>query len=108
MRILLRVYFQLEKHQKGNESQPSKPPEPPAIESTDTLEARVSHTVEEHKRKDRERRKEKDRSKLQAPIREWDKDKIVQDSPERERPPKEEKPRSAERKEKKGMHFVLV
>ena len=101
------VSLQLEKHQKGNEPPLIKPPEPPAIETTDTLETRVSHTVEEHKRKDRERRKEKERTKLQAPVREWDKDKIIQDSPERERPNKEEKPRSTEKKEKKGKHLVL-
>lgn len=92
---------ELEQHKKGSEPPSVKPPEPPAADPVEVVETRISHPVEEHKRKDRERRKDRDRSKTQLPVREWDKDKIMQDSPEREHVSKEEKSRSSEKKEKK-------
>lgn len=94
-------------HKKGNEPPPPPPPplkpvvEPPVIEPSEIVETRVHQTIEE-KRREREKRRDRDRSKPQAPVREWDKDKVMQDSPEREHVVREEKSRSSDKKEKKG------
>ncbi|XP_054707467.1 apoptotic chromatin condensation inducer in the nucleus-like [Uloborus diversus] len=88
---------EIEFHKRGGE--PPKPTAPP-VEAVECYDVKAVSPVEEIKRKDREIRREREKSK---PLREWDKDKIVQDSPEREHymNKENEKIKPVEKKEKK-------
>ncbi|KFM74689.1 Apoptotic chromatin condensation inducer in the nucleus, partial [Stegodyphus mimosarum] len=92
----------IEYHKRGSE--PPKTVPEPTNQSVETYEARNVHPVEEHRKKERDRKKERERSKTRMPVREWDKDKISQDSPEKDSAINREsdsKAKSSEKRERK-------
>ncbi|XP_035210213.1 apoptotic chromatin condensation inducer in the nucleus-like isoform X2 [Stegodyphus dumicola] len=92
----------IESHKRGSE--PPKTVPEPTNQNIETYEVRNVHPAEEHRKKERDRKKERERSKTRMPVREWDKDKISQDSPEKDTTVNREsdsKAKSSEKREKK-------
>ncbi|CAL1270947.1 unnamed protein product [Larinioides sclopetarius] len=90
---------ELTMYRSGNDT-----PKPlqPLPEPDNTQESRVSHAADEFRKKDHDQDRKRDRSKLQPPVREWDKDKITQESPDRERSGKDvDKSKYIDKKDKK-------
>ncbi|GFT30195.1 apoptotic chromatin condensation inducer in the nucleus [Nephila pilipes] len=91
---------ELEIHRSGSDL--SKPIQQPAPEPTAPHDSRSAHVIDEYHKKDHDQDRKRDRSKHQPPMREWDKDKITQDSPDREHVGRDaEKTKSMDKKEKK-------
>lgn len=91
---------ELEFHRSGNDL--SKPVQQPVPEPSAPQDSRSAHVAYEHHKKDHDQEHKRDRSKHQLPIREWDKDKITQDSPDREHSARDtDKTKNLDKKEKK-------
>ncbi|XP_042903208.1 apoptotic chromatin condensation inducer in the nucleus isoform X2 [Parasteatoda tepidariorum] len=93
---------EFEHHRSGKDAQ--KPVVERLPEVQETYDEKTSPPVGDNRRKDRDsdKRKERERYRPQAPVREWDKDKVLQDSPDREKSDKNiEGYRGSDKKDKK-------